>query len=101
MSVTKLNKDAFDEFVKTGTVLLDFWAEWCGPCRALTPILEELDKDLGDQVKIAKINVDEESELAQRFEIMSIPAIFILKDGKVVNKFVGVQPKHVIEDALK
>ncbi len=100
MAVTKLNSGNFDERTKTGTVLIDFWAEWCGPCRALNPLLEEIDNEMGDKVTIAKVNVDEESELAQKFGVMSIPALFILKDGETVNQFVGVQTKQVLVDAL-
>ena len=100
MAVAKLNADNFDDTTKEGTTLIDFWAEWCGPCKALTPIIDELDAELGNNVTFAKVNVDEESELAQKFNIMSIPAIFILKDGEIVNQFVGVQTKQVLADAV-
>ena len=76
-------------------VLLDFWAQWCGPCRMLTPILEKLQEEMGDDVVIGKVNVDEERQLAQKFGVMSIPSVFVLKGGKVVDSAVGVrQPAH-------
>ncbi len=100
MAITKLNSTNFDESTKSGVVLIDFWAEWCGPCRALNPIIEELDSEIGDKVTFAKVNVDEESELAQKFGVMSIPALFVLKDGETVNQFVGVQTKQALIDAL-
>ncbi len=100
MAITKLNNDNFDESTKQGVVLIDFWAEWCAPCRALNPIMEELDSQMGNTVTFAKVNVDEASELAGKFSVMSIPAIFILKDGETVNQFVGIQSKQVLADAL-
>jgi len=84
-------------------VLLDFWAEWCGPCRMLTPILEKLHTEIGDDVVIGKVNVDEQRELAQKFGVMSIPSVFVMKGGKVVDSAVGVrQPafyKSMVEKA--
>lgn len=75
-------------------VLLDFWAQWCGPCRMLTPILEKLQTELGEDVVVGKVNVDEERELAQKFGVMSIPSVFVLKDGKVVDSVVGVRQQN-------
>ncbi len=84
-------------------VLLDFWAEWCGPCRMLTPILEKLEGELGDAVEVGKINVDEQRELAQKFGVMSIPSVFVIKGGKVVDSAVGVRQqafyKSMVEKA--
>ncbi len=74
-------------------VLLDFWAGWCGPCRMLTPILDKLHAEIGDDAVIGKVNVDEEGELAQKFGVMSIPAVFVLKSGKVIDSAVGVRQK--------
>ena len=92
MSVIKINKGNFQNEVinSESTVLLDFYADWCGPCRMLAPILEEVD------IKVGKINVDEESELASKFGIYSIPALVVMKDGKVVNQAVGARPKAQI-----
>lgn len=79
-------------------VLLDFWAQWCGPCRMLTPMLEKLRDEIGDDAVIGKINVDEQRELAQKFGVMSIPSVFVMKGGKIVDSAVGVrQPDHYKE----
>ena len=81
-------------------VLVDFWATWCGPCKLLGPTIEELHKEMGDKVKIGKVNVDENQALAAAYGIMSIPTVIILKDGKIVEQFIGMQPKNVYVNAL-
>lgn len=81
-------------------VLVDFWAAWCGPCKLLGPTIEELHKEMGDKVKIGKVNVDENQALAAAYGIMSIPTVIILKGGKIVEQFIGMQPKGVYIDAL-
>ncbi len=100
MALVTLDSSNFEEQTKEGVTLVDFWAEWCGPCRALTPILEELDQEIAGAATIGKVNVDDNSELAQKFNVMSIPAVFILKDGEVASQFVGVQTKQVLTDAI-
>lgn len=91
MAITHLKTADFDNAVREGVTLVDFWATWCGPCRMQAPILEALDKELQGSVKIAKVDVDEEPELAQRFGIMSIPTLLVIRDGEAADKRVGVQ----------
>ena len=100
--VLHITKENFEQEVLKSDkpVLLDFWASWCGPCRMLSPILEELAAENPD-VKVAKVNTDEQMELAMQFNVMSIPAIFVVKDGQVVNQTVGVQPKENLLALLK
>ena len=97
MSVIKINKGNFQNEVinSESTVLLDFYADWCGPCRMVSPIVDEIAEERVD-IKVGKINVDEESELAERFGIFSIPALVVIKDGKIVNQSVGARPKAQI-----
>lgn len=83
-----------------GVVLVDFWAPWCGPCRMVGPVLEEIAREKGDQLKIVKINVDENPGLAANYNVMSIPNLHIFKDGRLVEQFVGALPKPVIESKL-
>lgn len=90
MAVAHIKTAEFDSFVSEGTVLIDFWATWCGPCRMQAPILEQLDIELNGSVKIGKVDVDAEPELARRFAVMSIPTLLALKDGNVIGKNVGV-----------
>ncbi len=81
-------------------VLLDFWAEWCGPCRMVAPVIDQISRETPN-VKVGKINVDEQAELAQQFGVMSIPTLVVLKGGKVVNKAIGALPKQAILNLLK
>ena len=90
----------FDELTKEGLVLVDFYADWCGPCQMLTPVLEELSKK-NENLKIVKINVDEFQQLAVQNKVLSIPAIKIYKDGKLVNQAVGYQELEDLEALLK
>ncbi|SEW44786.1 thioredoxin [[Clostridium] fimetarium] len=98
MSVLKITKDNFEtEVLKADKpVLLDFWASWCGPCKRVAPIIEEVAGETGNSAIIGKVNVDEEPELAQAFKVMSIPTLAVMKNGKVVNSVVGLQSKQTI-----
>ena len=91
---------AFEAAVVKGTVLVDFWAPWCGPCRMQTPILERLADELGGQVAICKVNVDENAEAAAAFNVMSIPTLIVFRDGKPVKQFVGLQQAATLKAAL-
>ena len=95
--VVKITNDNFEEEVLKSDkpVLLDFWAPWCGPCRMVGPILEEIAGERSD-IKIGKINVDEQPELASQFRVMSIPTLIVIKDGKIVNQSMGAKPKNAI-----
>lgn len=97
MAIVNVTDQSFSNEVGSGTVLVDFWAPWCGPCKMIAPILEELDGEVGDSVKIAKVNVDDNPESASKFGVMSIPTLILFKDGQPVDKVVGFQSK----DALK
>ena len=94
MSVTVINKNNFDAEVIASDrpVLLDFYATWCGPCRMLSPIVDKIAEE-HPEIKVCKVNVDEEEELAMRFEVMSIPTLVVIKNGEVVNRSVGALPE--------
>ena len=97
MSVTNINKNNFQNEVLNSEkpVLLDFWAPWCGPCRMVSPIVDEIAAERGD-IKVGKVNVDEQRELAGQFGVMSIPTLVVIKGGRVVNQMVGARPKSQI-----
>ena len=101
MSAININIHNFEQEVMASDkpVLLDFWAPWCGPCRMVVPLVEELAEERED-IKVGKVNVDEESELASRFRIMSIPTLVVIKNGQVVNQSVGAKSKSAIEAML-
>ena len=94
----EVTKNNFDEEVLNSqtTVLVDFWAPWCGPCQMLGKVLEEVDKEYSDRLKVVKINVDENTELAEQYEVMSIPTLKIFKNGSEVDSLIGAQPKQSI-----
>ncbi|WP_160034827.1 thioredoxin [Paenibacillus sp. An7] len=101
MAIVNVSDQSFNSEVEgTGTVLVDFWAPWCGPCKMLAPILEELAADVGDDVKIAKVNVDENPESASRFGVMSIPTLILFKDGQPVDKVVGLNSKENLKNLI-
>ncbi len=101
MAIVNVSDQSFKTEVEgTGTVLVDFWAPWCGPCKMIAPILEELDAEIGAEVKIAKVNVDDNPESASRFGVMSIPTLIIFKDGQPVDKVVGFQSKDALKKAV-
>ncbi|HOF99963.1 MAG TPA: thioredoxin [Clostridia bacterium] len=101
MSVITITKENFNKEVLESAkpVLLDFWASWCGPCRMVSPIIDEIAAE-SPGIKVGKINVDEQNELAANFNVMSIPTLVVIRDGKVVNKAVGVRPKQQILSML-
>ncbi|AGN24789.1 thioredoxin [Erysipelothrix rhusiopathiae] len=96
-----ITKTDFNEAVKDGVVLIDFYANWCGPCKMIAPILTELSTTMADEATILKVNVDEEGELAQRFDVMSIPTLILFKDGKPVGRKTGFLPKPELEKFIR
>ncbi len=102
MSVLKITSSNFEEEVmKSETpVLLDFWASWCGPCKMVSPIVDEVANEVQNNAKVGKVNIDEEETLAQSFEITSIPTLIVIKNGKEVNRVVGVRSKEEIIQLL-
>ena len=102
MSAVNINLNNFSQEVLNSDkpVLLDFWAPWCGPCRMVVPMVEAIAEERPD-IKVGKINIDEQFELASRFGIQSIPTLMVLKDGKIVKKAMGARPKHAILEMLQ
>lgn len=102
LSIINLTKDSYhNEVMETEkVVVIDFWATWCGPCKMMAPVVEEVAKDYPD-VKVCKVNVDEEPELSNAFKIVSIPTIVVIKNGKIIDSVVGYRPKEDIEKIIK
>ena len=101
MSAMNVNRSNFDQEVlhSDRPVLMDFWAPWCGPCRMVGPLVEEIAEERSD-IKVVKVNVDENPELAQQFGVMSIPTLIVMKDGQIVNQSIGAKPKAQILEML-
>jgi len=95
-----LTENSFEEAVANGVFLVDFWAEWCGPCHMVTPILEEMAGEYAGKANIAKVNVDNAPKLAEQFGVQSIPTLLVMQDGQEVKRFVGVTPKEDLTKAL-
>ena len=95
-----IKSDEFQKSIEKGVVLVDFFATWCGPCKMLAPILENAEKEIGDKAKIFKMDVDEAGDIAQSFGIMSVPTMIIFKDGKEVERLIGLRQQHQIIEAI-
>lgn len=103
MSVLKITSENYETEVLNSDklVLIDFYADWCGPCRMMSSVIDEIAEEMADKIKVGKINVDENQDLAMEYGIMSIPTIVMIKDGKAVKNLVGVRDKNEIKDTLK
>ncbi|WP_047154763.1 thioredoxin [Aneurinibacillus tyrosinisolvens] len=101
MAMIELNDNIFGSETASGTVLVDFWAPWCGPCKMIAPVLEEINNEIGDKIIIGKLNVDQNPNTAQQFNVMSIPTLLLFKDGQVVEQIIGFQPKEQLMNAIK
>jgi len=101
MSILDLTVKDFDSAIANGRSFVDFWAGWCMPCKMVAPVIEELAAEHEGKVTFARVNIDDESALATRYEIMSIPTVILFKDGVEVNRVVGVNPKETYEDELQ
>ena len=100
MSVITINQENFESIINSGkTVLIDFYADWCGPCKMMAPIVEEIAEEIAD-ITVGKINVDSESSLAAKFGIMTIPTFVVIKDGEITNQISGAMPKKQLTDAI-
>ena len=95
-----LNKDNFEQSISNGVALVDFWAEWCGPCKMQLPIIEEFSSEMEGKATVGKVNVDEQLELAQSFGIQSIPTLILFKDGKPVKKLIGLHSKESLYEEV-
>ncbi|MBM7660615.1 thioredoxin 1 [Bacillus mesophilus] len=101
MAISNVNDQNFSSETSEGLVLADFWAPWCGPCKMIAPVLEELDGEMGDKVKIVKLDIDENPETASQYGVMSIPTLLVIKNGEVVDKVIGFQPKDALAEVLE
>ena len=103
MSVVNLNEKNFEEEVLKSdkTILIDFWASWCGPCKMMSPVVDEIAEEMNGTVKVCKINIDEEQNLAVKYNVMSIPTFVVIKAGKEIGRTIGVQDKEDIKKILQ
>ena len=103
MAILHVNESEFDREVlqDSGTVLVDFWATWCGPCRMLAPVVEQVSEENEGKLAVGKVNVDDCPDLAMKFGVMSIPTLILFKDGQVVDKRVGYQPKNQLDEMIR
>lgn len=100
MAILNVTDQDFTKETSEGLVLADFWAPWCGPCKMIAPVLEELNSEMNDKVKIVKLDVDENQETAGKYGVMSIPTLLLMKDGNVVDQVVGFQPKEALAELI-
>lgn len=100
-SAQDLTKDTFDSTIAQGVTLVDFWATWCQPCLMMAPILDGLAERYSDKITVGKVNVDDEQELAQKFQVSAIPTLLLFKDGKIQNRFVGVTSEADLTNAVE
>lgn len=101
MAIVHVSDQSFSNDVEsTGTVLVDFWAPWCAPCKMIAPVLEEINEEIGDKLKIAKLNVDDNPSSAAKYGIMGIPTLLLFNNGKPVEKIVGFQPKEQLVNTI-
>ncbi len=100
MAIVDVTDQTFSEETAEGLVLADFWAPWCGPCKMIAPVLEEINDEMSEKVKIVKLDVDENQETAGKYSVMSIPTLLLMKDGNVVDQVVGFQPKEALTELI-
>ena len=100
MAIIHATDQNFEENIKEGLVLVDFWAPWCGPCKMIAPVLEELDGEITGKASIVKVDVDDNQETAGKYGIMSIPTLVLFKDGEIVDKVVGFKPKEALAELI-
>lgn len=103
MAVVSLNEKNFEEEVLKSNkiVLIDFWASWCGPCKMMSPVVDKIAEEMNDNVKVCKVNIDEEQNLAVKYNVMSIPTFVVIKEGKEIGRTIGAQDKEEIKKMLK
>ena len=99
--IVELNSDNFDQETQGEPILVDFWAEWCGPCRAVAPVLDELAEEWDGKVRIGKLNLDDNREVAARFRVQGIPTFLLFKDGQLADQIVGVMPKAAFQKFIE